>query len=103
MRIFSRAPGARATPSVAAVAARLRLSQISGRYQYLLRGWRGASNRLLVCPPEDFQSSAGIFDKGGAAFNPVSIVEIEDTVDRADRGVMNVSANDAVEAAALHV
>ena len=30
---------------------------------------------------DDLQMSAGIFDKGGAAFNPVSIVEVADTAD----------------------
>ena len=43
--------------------------------------------------------SAGIFDKGGAAFNPVSIVEIEDFSDRADLRLMDMAADDAVQAA----
>src|ERR1043166_3313720 len=50
-------------------------------------------------PAENLQVSAGIFDKGGAAFNPVAVVEIEDAADPLDRSVMNMAAHDAVEAA----
>ena len=43
--------------------------------------------------------SAGIFDKGGAAFNPVSVVEVKDAADPADFGLMDVAADHAVDAA----
>jgi hypothetical protein len=36
--------------------------------------------------------SAGIFDNGRAAFNPISIVEIKDGPDSADLRVVDVSA-----------
>jgi hypothetical protein len=41
----------------------------------------------------------GIFDKGGAAFNPVSVIEIEDVSDLANLCMMDVAANHPVDAA----
>src|SRR5947207_12337160 len=59
--------------------------------------------RLLVVaeswPVENLQCSAGIFGKGGAAFNPVAVVEVDDSLDPLDGCVMNMTAHDAVEAA----
>src|SRR5258708_3715582 len=43
--------------------------------------------------------SAGIFDKGRAAFNPVSIVEIKNVSDPADLCLMDMAADDAVQTA----
>ena len=45
----------------------------------------------------DLQKSVGIFDKGGAAFNPVSVVQIKDPADLSDLGLVDVAADDAVE------
>jgi len=45
----------------------------------------------------DLQMSQGIFDKGRAAFNPVSIVEIQDISDAPDLRLMDVAAHDAVQ------
>lgn len=42
--------------------------------------------------------SAGIFDKGRAAFNPVPIIVVEDAADPFDRRMMNMTAHDAVRA-----
>src|ERR1051325_5417213 len=50
-------------------------------------------------PAENLQCSAGIFDKGSAAFNPVAVVEVKDSFNRLDGCVMNMTAHDAVEAA----
>src|SRR2546430_15312753 len=39
-------------------------------------------------PAENLQCSAGIFGKGGAAFNPVAVVEVDDSLDPLDGCVM---------------
>ena len=44
--------------------------------------WRAWPFVPADCPAENLQMSAGIFDKGAAAFNPVSVVEVEDAADR---------------------
>jgi hypothetical protein len=45
----------------------------------------------------DLQTSQGIFDKGRTAFNPVSIVEIQDISDAPDRRLVDVAAHHAVK------
>ena len=40
-----------------------------------------------------------MFDEGGAAFDPVAVVAVEDSVHHAHLGVVDVAADDAVEAA----
>src|SRR5580692_884315 len=62
----------------------------------------GAGLRSEICPAKNLQMSVGIFDKGSAAFNPVPIIGIENSADLADRGVMDMAANRAVEAARAH-
>jgi hypothetical protein len=54
---------------------------------------------LRVCPAKNLHISLGIFDKGAAAFNPVSVIEIEDATDRADFGMMDMAAYHPVHAA----
>ena len=44
---------------------------------------------------------AGIFDKGAAAFNPVSVVEIKDIADLSNLGMVNMAAHHPVHAAKL--
>ena len=44
--------------------------------------------------------AAGIFDKGGAAFNPVSVIQIEHVADHADFGMVDMAAHHAIDAAA---
>jgi len=36
-----------------------------------------AASRALVRPAENLQLSASIFNKGGTAFNPVSVIDVE--------------------------
>ena len=50
-------------------------------------------------PSENLHMSVGIFDKGAAAFNPVSVVEVEDATDHADLGMVDMAAHHAVHAA----
>ena len=61
------------------------------------QGW--IALRSGGCPAQNLQISAGIFDKGAAAFNPVSIVKVEDVADLAHFGVVDVAAHHAVDAA----
>ena len=51
------------------------------------------------CPAQNLHMAAGIFDKGAAAFNPVSVVQVEDIADPADFGMMDVTADHAIDAA----
>src|ERR1700742_5012764 len=62
--------------------------------------WNESRGMLCLrrCPVENLQMSASIFREGCAAFNPVAVVGVEDTVDGFDRRVMNMTAHDAVEA-----
>ena len=55
-------------------------------------GWRGCGSG----PTNDLQMSAGIFDKGRAAFNPVSVIEVEDRSDSADLGMVNMAAQNPI-------
>src|SRR5665213_1614263 len=58
--------------------------------------------RSLGCgrgPVENLQISGGIFREGGAAFNPVAVVEVETSIDPPDRRVMNMTAHDTAEPA----
>src|ERR1700761_4832189 len=66
-----------------------------------LRGAGFDCGRSRSGPMNDFQMSEGIFDKGCAAFNPVSVVEVKDFPDLAHLRLMDVTANHAIEAARL--
>src|SRR5262249_29709161 len=50
-------------------------------------------------PVKNLHIPVGIFDKGSAAFNPVSVIEIEDFADLADFGMVDMAADHAVHAA----
>src|SRR5258708_35256080 len=50
-------------------------------------------------PLDDLQSTARIFDKSGAAFNPIPVIAIQNTIDQLGFRMMNMAANDAVQAA----
>ena len=54
---------------------------------------------MRVCPAKNLHISAGIFDKGAAAFNPVSVVEVKDAADLADFGMVDMAAHHPVHAA----
>ena len=45
--------------------------------------------------------SAGIFDNGGAAFNPVTVVDVENSVDVLDCRVMDVAAYHSIVTAQM--
>jgi hypothetical protein len=47
----------------------------------------------------DAQPAVEVLDQRGAAFDPVAVVAVEDAVDRADLGVVDVPAHHAVDAA----
>ena len=51
-------------------------------------------------PVQDFQAAVEMLDQGRAAFDPIAVVGIKDIADLAHLGVMDVAADDAVEAAA---
>src|SRR6202000_3245132 len=57
------------------------------------------SLRSSGCPAQNLQISAGIFDKGRTAFNPVSVVKVEDVADHAHLGLVDMAAHDAIDAA----
>src|SRR4051812_15837124 len=76
------------------------------------RGWSGTGNgqalggRLplgaearLTHPVDQLEAAIGMLDEGGAAFHPIAVVHVGDAVDLAHLGVMDVAADDAVEAA----
>ena len=52
---------------------------------------------------QDFESTVEVLDQGRAAFDPVAVVGIENLADAPDFGVVDVTADDAVQpAAACH-
>ena len=52
-------------------------------------------------PLDDLQPAARIFDKSGAAFNPIPVIAIKNTVNQLCFGVVDMAADDAVQAARL--
>ncbi len=58
------------------------------------------SNCRISGPMHDRQSAVEILDQGGAAFHPVAVVAVEDAVDVADLGLVDVPAHHAIGAAA---
>jgi hypothetical protein len=79
-------------------------------YKRTLRGYRRGFGPAVArawaarfsercCPAKNLHISAGIFDKGAAAFNPVSVVEVEDIADLADFGMVDMAAHHPVDAA----
>src|SRR6185437_11869547 len=59
----------------------------------------GAEERqpVLCCPIDQFQPPVVVFDQGRAAFDPIAAVEVEDTVDITNLGMVDMAADDAVE------
>src|SRR3569623_14497 len=68
----------------------------------LSRSRSGALWRM-GCPAQNLHSASGIFDKGAAAFNPVSVIEVEHVADLADFGMVDMAADHAVHAAHLRL
>ena len=64
------------------------------------RGSAALAARMLLGPVDDAQAAVEILDQRGAALDPVAVVAVEDAVDGADLGVMDVAAHHAVDAAA---
>src|SRR5579883_1312869 len=60
----------------------------------------GALARVLVGPAQDAQAAVEILDQRGAALDPVAVVAVEDAVDGADLGMVDMAAHHAVDAAA---
>ncbi|HKX65072.1 MAG TPA: hypothetical protein VJM78_07155, partial [Rhizomicrobium sp.] len=54
-----------------------------------------------IRPAKNLHISVGIFDKGAAAFNPVSVIEIKDIANPAYLGMVDMAANHAVHAPEL--
>src|ERR1700722_4153129 len=54
-------------------------------------------------PVDELHASVVVFDEGGAAFDPVAVVHVHDPVDLAHFGVMDVTANHAIETAAARL
>jgi len=52
-------------------------------------------------PLHNLQPAARIFDKGGAAFNPIPVIAIENTVNHLGFGMVDMAADNAVQAARL--
>src|SRR4051794_21113957 len=59
--------------------------------------------RRLLGPAHDAQAAVEVLDQGGAALHPVAVIAVEDAVDGADLGVMDVAADHAVDAAAARL
>src|SRR5262249_34985210 len=51
-------------------------------------------------PVNDLEPAVPVLDEGGAAFDPVAVVTVDNVTDRANLGLVDVAADDAVEAAA---
>src|SRR5215510_8718879 len=73
----------------------------------LRRGGERHRRELLVTrqrpgpdPPHDLELSVEMLDHRGAAFDPVAAIDVAQAEIVADHGVMDMAANDAVEAAA---
>lgn len=64
-----------------------------------LAGWQ-ERQALQRRPVDQLQPSVLMLDEGGAALDPVSIVQVFDAVNRSHFGVVGMAAHDAVEAAA---
>src|SRR5689334_21097306 len=55
---------------------------------------------LPPCGPfDDLQPAVAMLDQRGAALHPVAVIAIEDAVDLLDLGLVDVAADDAVQAA----
>src|SRR5689334_15145555 len=93
IRIFKCA----ATPGIGPGSRRLVLRGNKRGHGFLVCGWDGRRNSVVWtwCPAQNLQMAACIFDKGAAAFNPVSVVEVKDIADHADLGMMDVAADHA--------
>src|SRR5262249_60504197 len=57
-----------------------------------------ARQRARPDPPHDLELSVEMLDHRGAAFDPVAAIDVAQAEIVADHGVMEVAANDAVEA-----
>src|SRR5271166_4937973 len=51
------------------------------------------------CPVDQFQPTVFVLDQGGAAFHPVPVVDVQNPADFAHFRLMDMAADDAVEAA----
>src|SRR5471032_3371065 len=76
------------------------LGNAGARGRSLFAGSCGVSLRR-ICPAKNLHIPMGIFDKGAAAFNPVSVVVIKDIADLADLGMVDMAAHHPVDAAQL--
>src|SRR5471032_1276577 len=76
------------------------LGNAGARGRSLFAGSCGMSLRR-ICPAKNLHIPMGIFDKGAAAFNPVSVVEVKDIADPADFGMVDMAAHYPVDAAQL--
>lgn len=56
---------------------------------------------MHVGPGENFHASVVVLNKGGATFDPVAIVAVENSVDFFDSGMVDVAADHAVRAASF--
>ena len=78
-----------------------------GRHEHRIGGQRDrgvyAAHGSLedFVPAHDAQFAVGGFDERGQTFHPVAVVAVHDAVDVANFGLVDVAADDAVEAAAL--
>ena len=52
-------------------------------------------------PVQDFKASVIVLDQGSPAFDPITVIAIQHSVDDPHFGAMNVAAQDAVMPAAL--
>ena len=80
-----------------------------GRHEYRIGGERDRGVYAARCgvenfvPAHDAQFAVGGFDERRQAFDPVAVVAVEDAVDVANLGLVDVAADDAVETAAARL
>src|SRR5215475_9812485 len=69
-----------------------------------LRQLRGALATLRIpYPGDDLEMAVRVLDHGAAALDPVAAIDVADAVEFADRGVMDVAADDAGGGVALRL
>src|SRR5580658_7714117 len=90
----------RTTPFTCGRHASLMRAMFKGRRQSRVRARGGERvERPQRCPVQDLEPAVEMLDESGAALDPVAVVAIEDAADVAHLGLVDVAADDAVDAA----
>src|SRR5258706_10238539 len=87
------------TPLICGVQASLASKIRKGHLLGLLGRILAHVHRRQVVPVKDAQAAVAAFDERGQALNPVAVIAVEDAVDVADFGFVDVTADHTLRAA----